>query len=272
MPVTNTPSKIIYTGNGATSFPIPFPFFDPAHIRVVLTENDNDTELTSNFKVERSDSAANLIYPLDGPPLGSNQRLTIYRWVPVEQLVELTNQGGYYPEVVEKALDLGAMIDQQQQEEASRTIKLPVSYDGDANDSNLALVLLDAKSKAVDAAGRAEGAAAISEGAAARAERHTTQLMGLSIAIDDAPHGEAASGSYNPATGMLTLRVPEGERGQEGPSGPAGPAGRDGVDGKDGRDGVDGSPGLAPIIDVIDCGGAAATHVSIIDGGFADSF
>ena len=157
MPVTNTPSKIIYTGNGATSFPIPFLFFDNSHIRVVLTENERDTELTSNFRVEQSDGGANLIYPLDGPPLDSNQRLTIYRWVPVEQLIELTNQGGYYPEVVERALDLGAMIDQQQEEEASRTVKLPISRQGDTND--LANALLAARTEAVDAAARAEAAA-----------------------------------------------------------------------------------------------------------------
>ena len=263
MTVNSTPSKIIYKGNGATTvFPIPFSYLDPADVKVVITTNDRDTEISAGYTV----SGQNLIYPSAGPPLVSGQKITIMRWMDIWQGTQLTNQGSYHPKVVEGSLDERAMIDQQLAEKLDRAIVLPPSYEGDANDSNLALVLLDARDQAVDAAGRAEDAADRAEGAADRAEAASDQIMDLSIAVDDAPYGEVASGSYNAKTGMLTIRVPEGKQGE------AGADGRDGNNGRDGKDGIAGSPGLAPVADVIDCGGAANTHLSAIDAGNAASF
>ncbi len=72
--------------------------------------------------------------------------------------------------------------------------------------------VLDASERAADAAERAEAASEIAEAASERAD----QIMNLSIAVNGVPHGEVASGSYNPETGMLTLRVPEGPQGNSG--------------------------------------------------------
>lgn len=100
-------------------------------------------------------------------------------------------------------------------------------------------------------------------------ERSLEQLLGLAIAVEGAPAGHAASGSYNRATGVLTLRIPEGAKGEQGG---IGDRGERGAPGPNGKDGPMGPPGTAPRIDTIDCGHAPHTQITIIDAGTAASF
>lgn len=54
-----------------------------------------------------------LSYPLSGPPLASGNSLTITRIIPLQQTTEISNQGDFYPTVVEQALDILLMQIQQ---------------------------------------------------------------------------------------------------------------------------------------------------------------
>lgn len=186
MTVTNTSSKITYSGNGVTTeFPIPFRFLDPSHIRVVLTSNEIDAD-TTNFTV----SGSNLIYPANGAILASGRKLTIMRRMEITQETQLENQGAYHPAVVEAALDERAMIEQQLQEQLDRTIRLPPSYaGGDTSDSNLALEVLGARDRAEAAAGQAEGAAERAEEEAERAERAAERADGAVAVAAEAAAG-----------------------------------------------------------------------------------
>ncbi len=86
----------------------------------------------------------------------------------------------------------------------------------------------------------------------------------LGIAVDDLPYGRMASSSWNPATAMLTLYIPQGRPGVRGPTGPPG----QGEKGEQGIQGVPGPAGQVPLVDVIDCGGPYdAERITIIDGG-----
>lgn len=56
--------------------------------------------------------------------------LTIRRVVPLKQETDIRNQGNFFPETHEDVFDRSVMIDQQQQEEIDRTVKLPITVSG----------------------------------------------------------------------------------------------------------------------------------------------
>jgi len=66
------------------------------------------------------------------PSMG--EHITILRKVPFHQELDLENQGPFYAEDIESALDLAAMRDQELREELNRTVKVPASDDGSGLD------------------------------------------------------------------------------------------------------------------------------------------
>lgn len=73
-------------------------------------------------------------------------------------------------------------------------------------------------------------------------------LKGISPAATQLPEGAPPTAAYDPETGVLALGIPAGQTGARGPAGP---------------------PGQAPVIDTIECGGAYAVPLTILDGGNA---
>jgi Phage T7 tail fibre protein./Collagen triple helix repeat (20 copies). len=99
------------------------------------------------------------------------------------------------------------------------------------------------------------------------------EFKNLSVAADSVPYGSMTGVNYNPATGMITLYIPEGPPGKPGQPGQRGLPGEKGATGDDGPIGPVGPPGQAPLVDVIDCGGPYDTdYITIIDGGTPYSF
>lgn len=62
--------------------------------------------------------------------LPTGTKITIRRLLPLTQTADIRNQGGYYPDVVENALDRLDMIALQHQDEIDRSIKLPETESG----------------------------------------------------------------------------------------------------------------------------------------------
>jgi len=117
-----------YNGNGSTTvFAYGFRILDAAHISVVRTENALDTVLTTGFTVSGVGSAGGNVTFSVAPSVG--QTITLIRNVPLTQEVDLENQGAYYAETVEAALDLAAQRDLQLAERMDRAILLPASSD-----------------------------------------------------------------------------------------------------------------------------------------------
>jgi microcystin-dependent protein len=58
-------------------------------------------------------SGGTVTYPLSGSPLASTHQIIISRVLPLTQETDLTNQDGFYPEVIEGALDYLTMLVQQ---------------------------------------------------------------------------------------------------------------------------------------------------------------
>ncbi len=119
-----------YAGNGSTTvFAYTFRVLDVAHLRVVLTSAagvETVQTLTAQYTVSGVDAAGGgSITMVTAPAAG--ETLTILRNVPFTQETDYQNQGAYYAETVEDALDLLTMADQQLTEQIGRSVTLPVA-------------------------------------------------------------------------------------------------------------------------------------------------
>lgn len=134
MTVSSTTNKSgPYLGNGSTvEFDYEFRILDPSHLTVIMTEGGIDTPVApSDFTVSGvGASGGGALTFLVAPATG--QSITIIRNAPFTQPTDLENQGAYYAETVEGALDLGVMRDQQLAEGLSRAVQIPIGADPSA--------------------------------------------------------------------------------------------------------------------------------------------
>lgn len=124
-------------GNGvATSFPFSFKVFATSDIVVtkttVATGAMSVLVLTTDYTVslnadQNTNPGGTVTYNPSGTPMTSAYNLTITSEVPQTQGTDIPNAGGWYPEVVENALDKNTILVQQLAEQLSRTAKGPVS-------------------------------------------------------------------------------------------------------------------------------------------------
>ena len=126
MTVQNTTVKDIYVGNGATTkFPITFQMTDhPEYIKVYITGDDGVAVETENFSVDLG--AKTVTYPANGDPLPDGHKITIYRELPLYQLMNLVNQGPFFAENIELSFDDLTFICQQLNEKLNRTLSTGV--------------------------------------------------------------------------------------------------------------------------------------------------
>lgn len=128
MTVSASYAPDVYTGNGlSSSFPFTFPILAAGHLVAVLTSNGTDRTLVSGtdyIATWAGPGAAGSIglIAFNGPvqvdrPLEPGETLTLSRVVPLSQDVDLRRQGKIGAEVIERALDKGVMLSQQQQAE-----------------------------------------------------------------------------------------------------------------------------------------------------------
>ncbi|HWU01080.1 MAG TPA: hypothetical protein VN229_25800, partial [Terriglobales bacterium] len=107
-------------------------------------------------------------YPISAPPLGSTEKLTLLRVVDYDQQTSLTNQGGFYPAVIERALDRIVYQCQQLAEKIGRAVLVNISSAEDpsvafnAISTNATIAQQSAATAVSSAAAAAASAAAIS--------------------------------------------------------------------------------------------------------------
>ncbi|HYC65290.1 MAG TPA: tail fiber protein, partial [Reyranellaceae bacterium] len=231
MSLFSTANKVIYSGNGATTvWPFSFPVLDAAHLSVIRTDNDGvETELASALYTTAgigNPAGGSITYPLSGAPLPAGQKLTLLRSVPYVQDTVLSNQGGYYPEVVEDALDRLYMALQQHDERLRRGVVTAVS-DPDAElalptvaaragkvpafdeDGNLVVSTMDLEQiEGQPALATAAAAAAAASAAAAAASASSASLSGTSasaVTIGTGSKSFTASTGKNWAVGTRLI-------------------------------------------------------------------
>lgn len=128
-----------YTGNGVTTaFPFTFKVFATSEVLVVLTDltpADHtlvlDTDYTVALNADQDASPGGTVTMLIAPPTG--YLLTLGGKLTETQSVVLTNNGGFYPEVVSRALDYLTILVQQLNERLSRSLSLPFSTGGNVS-------------------------------------------------------------------------------------------------------------------------------------------
>lgn len=132
MTVSSSTNKIIGTGNGVTtSWPFSFKVLDADHLVVTYTDavGDETTLDVADYVVilnadQDASPGGTVTY---SPAIADGTKLTILRSVPYTQAIDLKNQGGFFPEVLERGFDLVVMQVQQIKEQLGRAFKLSPS-------------------------------------------------------------------------------------------------------------------------------------------------
>lgn len=133
MTVQKDVTKNIYVGNGSTrTFPFTFecPAEHPEYIKVYLMQDDGTALATSDYQLDMD--ARQITYPSSGTALPEGKKLVIMRELPLQQMMNLVNNGPYFAEDVETAFDENVMAMQQIAEKLNRSIIMNVDIDGDA--------------------------------------------------------------------------------------------------------------------------------------------
>lgn len=144
-----------YGANGVTTaFEYKFKILEPQHLQVIKTNvsgTDTILALDADYTVTgvgNDGGGSAVITP--APAAGS--KITLLLDVPFTQETDLENQGAYYAETVEQALDLIVMRLQQLKERAARAVTIPPSYDSATIDQLISNVLaLSDKGAAIEA-------------------------------------------------------------------------------------------------------------------------
>jgi hypothetical protein len=124
-----------YVGNGTASvFPFAFKIFQASDLEVVRlnvsTSVETILELTTDYTVTLNsdqDSNPGGSITLVAGALASGFNLVITSDLENLQPTDLTNQGGFYPDVINDALDRATIQIQQLQEQTDRAIKVPIT-------------------------------------------------------------------------------------------------------------------------------------------------
>lgn len=123
-----------FFGNGvATDFAFDFKLFKTEELRVVrlLGASNAEVDLVMGVDYDAVLNADQDENPGGGvtlrAPLAYGDRLTLVSAVPELQPVDITNQGGFYPDLLNGGLDRATILVQQLKDESGRSIKLPVS-------------------------------------------------------------------------------------------------------------------------------------------------
>lgn len=172
--------------NGSTvAFPFSFKVFAAADVRVVLTdanEAESDLVLGTNYTVAlNADQDANPGGTVTTvATYATGYLITLTSQVQNLQPVTLTNQGGFYPKVINTALDRLTILVQQVVEQVGRAVKTPISsgLTPDQLVADLYAVEVNAGNSAAAAANSAANAAASAAAAAAVLDNFDDRYLG----------------------------------------------------------------------------------------------
>ena len=136
-----------FTGNGVTTtFPFTYKVFSTADVQVVRltisTGIETTLTLVTDYNItlngnQNSNPGGNIVMVT---PLLALYTLTATSNIANLQPTDLTNQGGFYPEVITDALDRATIQIQQMSDDVTRSIKAPLSDDLTTMDMTLPVV------------------------------------------------------------------------------------------------------------------------------------
>lgn len=219
MTVPSTNRSQSYPGTGLqTAFPFTFRVPKASDLRVVVTHaNGTKDELVAGvgytvvgIGLPNGGTVTTTAAPIVG------DTLTVLREVALTQELDLRNQGPYFAEDVEAALDRSAMADQQIQEQISRSIRIPESEAGGsdivlptvAQRANKVLGFDDYGNPIAGFSGSSVSAAMepVVSAATLAAARAQFGASGLAVSVKDAPFLAAGDGATDD-TAAITAAV-----------------------------------------------------------------
>jgi hypothetical protein len=207
----NTRNVKTHTGNGVTTvFPYDFLIDDEDYAEVTLLEIATGIVTTlvledGDFSIDGIgvDEGGNVTYN-PGTPLASTHKINIRRVVPLVQNMDINNQTGFLPDVLEDQLDLMVMQIQQVSEKADRavTVEIGSGLDPQALIAGVLTALEDTQAAAA-AAAASESAAAVSEAAAETAKDDAeTAVASIGTSVSDAASSASAALASEIAAGL----------------------------------------------------------------------
>lgn len=142
MALSSILNRNAYIGNGAVdTYAYAFRIVAASDLRVTVRDDDSlETTLVLNTDYTvtgvGNSSGGNVVLVNSGQAwldadgdLESGFVISIRRVRPLTQLTDIRNQGDFFPETHEDAFDHFIMVDQQQQDEIDRSLKLPETID-----------------------------------------------------------------------------------------------------------------------------------------------
>jgi len=206
MSVTSTDNQVIYTGSGTTGpFDFDFKIFESSDLKIEkFTIATNASVLlteTTDYTVAIDGDGTGAVTLV--AVLSSAYKLIITRTLPLTQEVEYV-EGDKFPSTThEEALDRGAMIDQQLQEQIDRCVKVVAGSSTNPDD------LIDDINTAVLAAQAAQTAAELAETnaetAKANAEIAETNAEAAAISAEAFAYTRGTFTNASLSTGVLTI-------------------------------------------------------------------
>ncbi|MFZ2972231.1 MAG: hypothetical protein WA049_06295 [Ferribacterium limneticum] len=191
-----------YNGNGVTvAFPFSFKVFSSADLLVVKTTPADvestlvlTTDYTVSLNADQDSNPGGTVTAVSAPATG--YKITITSQVAELQPVVLTNAGGFYPKVINDALDRLTILTQQLAEKVSRAVKVNISSGTtpDALVNNITAIAGDLPLIESSAASSAINAASASASAVSATASATTAITSAASA------SESSSAATNSAT------------------------------------------------------------------------
>jgi hypothetical protein len=170
MTISSTSNKASFNGSGTTGpFAFTFKTFTEADLEVISTDLSDveatlvlTTDYTVGLNADQNNNPGGSVTTIVA--MASGYKLTIVRTVDALQETDITNGGGFYPEVIENALDRATMLAQQNAEQISRAILVGVS-----SETSPAALLASINAAEVSASSSASSASSSATSASASA-------------------------------------------------------------------------------------------------------
>ncbi len=191
-------------GNGqTTAFPFAFKVFQAAELLVVQTDNSNvetvqviTSQYTVALNTNQDSNPGGTVTMLIAPPTGF--LLTIASQITNTQPVVLTNNGGFYPTVINDALDRSTIQIQQLSEQVSRAVKTSISSSTTA-DQILTSIITSVSTAGVSATA-ASGSATAAASSAVSATASATAAANSATSAASSAAAAATIVSFSPGT------------------------------------------------------------------------
>lgn len=209
MTVTNSGYRNEYTGNGSlTTFNYDWKISSDSELAVYLVGTDGTEtaqQLTTHYTVAGAGSSGGGSITMLTPPADGVKLVIIPNFM-LTQDVDLNNQGGYFPDTLEGALDKLTGIAKQHAEMLNRAILVGVAETATAVDlTSLSVKANEAIAAATSASASATAAAAsetAAEAAAAEASGYTSEMNSETFALSGTTTTVVMAGTPSSASNM----------------------------------------------------------------------